>query len=168
MSARVTTWALCCSISSPSVIASIPSRKGWHAEVVRAGEVLLCKPLTYMNCSGQAVQPLCHFYKISPAETLVVLDDMALPLGKLRLRTNGSAGGHNGLQSIIDHVRTHGHSAFAGRDWRQERAGRRRQSCPWQVPADELTALEESLDRAVAAIDCAQTKGFEAAMNGFN
>ena len=144
------------------------SEKSWRAEVVRAGEVLFCKPLTYMNCSGEAVQPLSHFYKITPAETLVVLDDMALPLGKLRLRTNGSAGGHNGLQSIIDHAGT---TAIP-----RLRVGIGDKSAPdaavshvlGKFAADELSALEESLNRAVAAIDCAQSKGFEAAMNGFN
>jgi PTH1 family peptidyl-tRNA hydrolase len=82
------------------------SERAWHAEVGRAGEVFLCKPLTYMNRSGESVRPLSSFYKIPPDHVLVVLDDMALPLGKLRFRPGGSAGGHNGLQSIIDHFRT--------------------------------------------------------------
>src|SRR5277367_1989760 len=80
--------------------------KSWQAEVARAGDLLLCKPLTYMNLSGQAVRPLTQFYKIEPAQVLVILDDMALPLGKLRLRCNGSAGGHNGLSSVIEHLGT--------------------------------------------------------------
>lgn len=63
--------------------------------------VVLAKPLTFMNLSGQAVQWISHFYKI-PAENICVLyDDVALPLGQIRLRKNGSAGGHNGMKSII-------------------------------------------------------------------
>ena len=79
--------------------------KTWQAEVARTGDLLLCKPLTYMNLSGQSVRPLSQFYKIEPAQMLVILDDMALPLGKLRLRPDGSAvidageGFHIGLRA---------------------------------------------------------------------
>src|SRR5258708_34379348 len=59
-----------------------------------------------MNLSGQAVRPLSQFYKIEPAQVLVILDDMALPLGKLRFRASGSAGGHNGPQSVIEEFGT--------------------------------------------------------------
>ena len=82
--------------------AEFRTEKHWQAEVARTGDTLLCKPLTYMNLSGEAARAIGQFYKIEPAQTLVVLDDMALPLGKLRLRESGSAGGHNGLQSLID------------------------------------------------------------------
>ena len=67
-------------------------------------EVLLMKPQTYMNLSGEAVSEAARFYKIPPKRVLVVSDDVALPLGKLRDRTHGSAGGHNGLRSIISHL----------------------------------------------------------------
>src|SRR6185295_9430614 len=71
--------------------------KSWQAALARAGDLHLCKPLTYMNLSGIAVRAVSDFFKIAPAQILVVLDDMALPLGRLRLRAEGSAGGHNGL-----------------------------------------------------------------------
>ena len=67
---------------------------------------LLMKPVTYMNLSGEAVGEAARFYKLDPAHVLVVSDDVDLPLGKLRLRTGGSAGGHNGLKSIIQHLGT--------------------------------------------------------------
>lgn len=66
-----------------------------------AGRVLLAKPMTYMNSSGEAVGPLAAFYKIAPANILVVHDDLDLPLGRLRLRPNGSPGGQKGVASII-------------------------------------------------------------------
>jgi len=69
--------------------------------------VLLAKPLTYMNNSGLAVSHLMHHYKIELSRLLVVCDDLALPLGRLRLRGQGSSGGHKGLGSIIEHVHTH-------------------------------------------------------------
>ena len=63
--------------------------------------LFLMKPLTYMNASGIAVEAAAHFYKIPPERVLVLFDDISLPVGKLRIRKNGSAGGHNGLKSII-------------------------------------------------------------------
>ena len=68
--------------------------------------VLVMKPVTYMNLSGEAVGEAAKFYKIPPDHVLVVSDDVDLPLGRLRLRTGGSAGGHNGLKSIIQHLGT--------------------------------------------------------------
>lgn len=63
--------------------------------------LLLMKPLTFMNASGIAIEAAAHFYKIPPERVLVLFDDISLPVGKLRIRKNGSAGGHNGLKSII-------------------------------------------------------------------
>ena len=72
-----------------------------------AGEkVLVMEPITYMNLSGEAVRPAADFYRIPPDHVLVVSDDTALALGRLRIRTKGSAGGHNGLKSIIQHLGT--------------------------------------------------------------
>ncbi len=68
--------------------------------------VIVAKPLTFMNLSGQAVAGLAAFYKIDPVDVLVVTDDVALPLGRLRARPEGGAGGHNGLKSIIQHLGT--------------------------------------------------------------
>ena len=72
-----------------------------------AGEpVIVSKPLTFMNLSGQSVAATAGFYKIEPADVFIVTDDVALPLGRLRARRDGSAGGHNGLKSIIQHLGT--------------------------------------------------------------
>ncbi|MBE6998530.1 MAG: aminoacyl-tRNA hydrolase [Ruminococcaceae bacterium] len=79
-------------------------------DTVRVGEasVLLMKPQTFMNLSGDAVGPAARFYHIPPERVIVVSDDVSLPLGKLRVRTKGSAGGHNGLKSIIAALGTEG------------------------------------------------------------
>ncbi len=66
--------------------------------------VLLVQPLTYMNLSGETVSKLMHYYKIPPEQLLVIYDDTALPVGKIRLRSEGSAGGQNGMKSIIQHL----------------------------------------------------------------
>lgn len=140
--------------------------KSWQAEVARAGDLLLCKPLTYMNLSGQAVRPLSQFYKIEPSQVLVILDDIALPLGKLRFRTNGSAGGHNGLASVIEHFGTPAIPRLrigiggAERGMVDHVLGR--------FALEERPAVEQSLDRALEAIDCARTRGLGAAMNAYN
>ena len=120
-----------------------------QAEVGGQG-ALVMKPTTYMNLSGEAVGEAARFYHISPAQVLVISDDVDLPLGKLRLRTGGSAGGHNGLKSIIQHLGTDqfprikigvgdkphpdydmadwvlGRLQRIGRCWTRRRSGRRR------------------------------------------
>jgi PTH1 family peptidyl-tRNA hydrolase len=138
----------------------------WQAEVAKAGPVFLLKPLTYMNLSGQSVRAVADFYKIEPAQVLIVLDDFALPLGKLRFRTHGSSGGHNGLQSVIEHLGTPAVPRLrigigtATASTVDHVLGR--------FALDERALLAQSLDRAVEAIDCAQTRGLEAAMNTYN
>lgn len=74
--------------------------------VVGGKSVALVKPLTYMNLSGQAVAPLMRLYGLKPANVLVVADDLDLPVGKLRLRSKGSSGGHNGHKSLIQSLQT--------------------------------------------------------------
>ncbi len=72
------------------------------AQAVYEGQkLLLVKPQTYMNASGLSVEPAAHYYKLPPERILVLFDDISLPVGKLRIRKNGSAGGHNGLKSLI-------------------------------------------------------------------
>lgn len=72
----------------------------------KGNKVRLLKPLTYMNLSGQSIRAVTDWYKLSPEAVLIVYDDMDLPLGKLRLRLSGSAGGHNGMKSAIAHLGT--------------------------------------------------------------
>jgi PTH1 family peptidyl-tRNA hydrolase len=110
---------------------------------------------------------VADFYKITPSEILLILDEMALPLGTVRLRASGSAGGHNGLQSAIDHLGT--------RDVARLRIGIGAASPGEAVghvlgrfALEERDALEQGLSRAVEAVRCAQTDGLGAAMNFYN
>lgn len=73
---------------------------------IKDEDILFVKPLTYMNLSGEAVQAISDYYKISPEDIVIIHDDMDLPLGKLRLRKNGSGGGHNGVKNIIQMLST--------------------------------------------------------------
>lgn len=140
--------------------------KQWQAEVAAGEGVIYCKPTSYMNLSGKPVGAVARFYKVTPAEMLVVYDDLALPLGKLRLRAEGSAGGHNGMQSIIDHLGTPEvprlRLGIGGAT-----SGMVSHVLGRFSPA-ELPELEAALDRAVDAIEFAQTRGLQPAMNQFN
>ena len=72
----------------------------------KAGKIYLLKPLTYMNGSGEAIRAVLDWYKLPPSSVLIIYDDMDLPMGRLRLRLSGSAGGHNGMKSAIAHLGT--------------------------------------------------------------
>jgi PTH1 family peptidyl-tRNA hydrolase len=147
--------------------AQFRAEKKWQAEVAVAGDVWLCKPQTYMNLSGESVGALARFHKIDPAAVLVVLDDMALPLGRLRFRERGSAGGHNGLQNILDHLGTQDvprlRIGIGPAD-----PGAATNHVLGRFAVDERPLVEQALDRAVEAIQFAQSQDLPAAMNRFN
>jgi PTH1 family peptidyl-tRNA hydrolase len=90
--------------------ASFKDMDEFQAEVAKGsvGEhtVIIAKPWTFMNASGRSASALAHFYKVKPEHVILVSDDVSLPLGTLRVRTGGSAGGHNGLKSVIEHLKT--------------------------------------------------------------
>lgn len=127
----------------------------------------LTKPQTYMNLSGEAVACLLRYYKVSPADLLVVYDDRDLPLGRIRLREKGSAGGHRGVESII--------AALGTSDLPRLRIGIGRPSEMDAVDhvlggfsAEERPTAETALDRAVEAVECALQEGLAVAMNRYN
>ena len=141
--------------------------KSWQALWAKHEKVILVKPMSYVNRSGQPLAAVANFYKIVPAEILVVLDDMALELGRLRLRTEGGTGGHNGLESIILHFGT-------------EAIPRLRigiGAAPIEGATDyvlgrffeeEQRLVEKTIARAADAVKWAIDKGVLSAMNQFN
>ena len=137
-------------------------------EINLAGErVLLVKPQTYMNLSGTAVQKLAAFYRIPRADVLVVYDDLDLPLGKIRLRANGSSGGHHGMESIINHL--------GGSDIPRLRIGIGRPDPTQDIGhvlgnfhEDEMSILDDVLSRAEKALRVWARDGIVKAMNEFN
>ena len=151
------------------------SEKKWKAEVARSldGELVLAKPQTYMNLSGESVIKLCSFFKIPPAQVLVVYDDADLPLGRLRIRLSGSAGGHNGVKSLIQHFGTDsfprlkfgiGRNAGEKADPRHDMVGH----VLGKFSAEEAPDLEKSMARAAEAVNDALSSGLASAMNRFN
>ena len=143
------------------------TERDWKASMSKSGDLALCKPLTFMNLSGKSVRAVSDFYKIAPAEILVVLDDTALPLGRLRIRPEGSAGGHNGLKSVIEHLGTNAVPRLRIGIGEAE-PGEAIEHVLGRFGLDEKPALEQSLDRAEAAIACAMERGLQAAMNSYN
>ncbi|MGC8836974.1 MAG: aminoacyl-tRNA hydrolase [Anaerolineae bacterium] len=146
-------------------------RRKHHALVaegqIRGHLVVLAKPQTFMNLSGQAVRPLVRHYGVALEDLLVVHDDLDLELGVLRLRRQGSSGGHKGVQHIIDTLGT--------REFPRLRIGigRPTQGDPVEYvlsdfTLDESIAMDRALDRAVEAIVAWLELGIEAAMNAFN
>ncbi len=137
----------------------------------RVGEetVLLMKPQTYMNLSGEAVGEAAKFYKVPPERVLVVSDDVSLPTGKLRIRAKGSAGGHNGLKSIIQHLGTDAfprvkigvgappHPDYDMADWVLGR-----------FTGKDAQDMDAACARAWEAVETVITQGTEKAMSRFN
>jgi PTH1 family peptidyl-tRNA hydrolase len=144
-----------------------PNRK-WKALVACHEGIHYCKPASYMNLSGEPVSSISGFYKIPPAEILAVFDDVALPLGRLRLRTGGSDGGHNGMGSIILHLGTDKIPRLRFGIGAAEGATPLTDHVLGRFTKEEAAGLGESIDRAVAAIGMACDSGMQAAMNHFN
>lgn len=148
--------------------AAFRGSKEWMAEVASTDGLILCKPLSFMNRSGDPVSAVARYYRIDLAEILVAVDDVAIPLGKLRLRPSGSAGGHNGLQSIIDVLGTQEINRLRIGIGAPEGSGEMIGHVLGRFHSGEAPLLDESLDRAVEAIRYARQNGMVAAMNKFN
>lgn len=140
----------------------------WGAEVAAAEGVIFCKPTSFMNRSGEPVSAVARYYKVEPSEVFIVLDDVAIPLGKLRLRPSGSSGGHNGLRSIIDMLGTQEISRLRIGIGAPEGSGEMIGHVLGRFDPEEAVVLDEALDRAVVAIRFARENGIVAAMNKFN
>jgi len=130
--------------------------------------IVLCEPQTYMNSSGEAVGAVRDFYRVSPPQVLVVVDDADLPLGQLRLRPGGSSGGHHGLESIEQHLGT--------RDYPRLRVGIGRQDGQRQITghvlgrfgSTEIELIDKVLTVAAAQAETWLEAGIQKAMNQFN
>lgn len=132
-------------------------------------KVLVMKPVTYMNLSGEAVRQAADFYKVPPQHVLVVSDDTALAPGRLRIRTKGSAGGHNGLKNIIAHLGTDQfprirvgvgekpHPDYDLADW-----------VLGKLQGEDKKAVDAAVKRAADAVECFIQEGPDRAMNKFN
>jgi peptidyl-tRNA hydrolase, PTH1 family len=134
----------------------------------RGEKIVLVKPMTFMNLSGQAVRALADWYKPAVEDLIILYDDMDLPPGALRLRIKGSSGGHNGIKSIIAHLGT--------QEFYRMRIGIGRPAPGRDVIShvmsrfgkEERPLMDQTVKRAVEALECIVTEGFQKAMNRFN
>ena len=132
-------------------------------------KVLVMKPITYMNLSGEAVRQAVDFYKVAPDHVLVISDDTSLAVGRLRIRKGGSAGGHNGLKSIIQHLGSDQfprlkigvggkpHPDYDMADW-----------VLGKLQGEDKKTMDAAIKRAADAIECLLKEGTDKAMNKFN
>lgn len=131
-------------------------------------KVIILKPLTYMNLSGRSAGAAMRFFKVDPADMLVIFDDLDLPPGKLRLREAGGSGGHRGMKSIIEQI---GSEAFP-----RLKIGIGRPAPGWEVPdwvltpfsADDGPLVSAAMDRAVDAVRAYLLSGIDKSMSDFN
>jgi peptidyl-tRNA hydrolase, PTH1 family len=140
------------------------------AEISLASErIVLAKPLTYMNLSGNAVRPLLEKYGEGEARNLIVAcDDVALPFGMIRVRPQGSAGGQKGLQSIIDRLGNQNFPRLRLGIKPEHQVGQLKGFVLSQIPRKDFEALNQVLDRAAEAVETIIKDGVERAMQLFN
>ncbi|RYD33556.1 MAG: aminoacyl-tRNA hydrolase [Verrucomicrobiaceae bacterium] len=145
---------------------SVPKWQSHLAKIPGDGTLLL-KPQTFMNLSGRALQQILSFHKWSPENILVVYDDVSLPLGTLRFREKGSAGGHNGIKSILQHLHTDAFPRLKvgiGGSQPGEMVGH----VLGKFAPEERPALENTLATALAAVQLARSQGLAAAANRYH
>ena len=138
--------------------------------VIGGRKVILMKPLTYMNLSGEAVQEIVSYYKVDPADHLIVIsDDIDLPVGHLRIRKKGSAGGHNGLKNIIQHL---GMSEFTrirvGVGGKPDPGADLANHVLGHFTGEDKAVIEEACRKAAEAVECILEQGPDRAMNLYN
>ncbi len=162
------------------VVDKLAAQEGWKWNERRSRAVLasgnlglekvtLAKPITYMNLSGESVGELVRWYKLHPEDILVVYDELDLPIGKVRLRTSGSAGGHNGMDSIIRHLHTNVFPRLRIGIGRPTNTHMQGKDYVLGIPSlDERIQLEAGEDRAVEAIRLVITQGVGTTMNLIN
>ncbi|MED0962829.1 aminoacyl-tRNA hydrolase [Bacillus paramycoides] len=138
------------------------------AGFVNGEKIILLKPLTYMNLSGESIRPLMDYYKIDVEDFIVMYDDLDIPVGKLRLRMKGSAGGHNGVKSTISHLGT--------QEFQRIRMGIDRPKNGMKVvdyvlgrfTSEEISGVNQSIEKAADACEEWLNKPFLQIMNTFN
>lgn len=152
----------------------------WNAEVAKITaasaaeqDVLLMKPMTFMNLSGTAVASYARFFHLTAMQTLVVLDDVALPLGKLRFRRGGSAGGQRGLESILTHFSTEEVPRLrvgvsASEEGKDSSSKPLSQYVLSRFSKADLPQVQISIQRAVDALEYLQREGLDRTMNFYN
>lgn len=152
----------------------IPSSGAGHKALFGKGmiagqKVIVAKPMTYMNLSGESVRELVNYYKVDPeSELIVVYDDISLAPGQIRIRKKGSAGGHNGIKNIIAHLGTQVFKRVKVGVGEKPKGYDLADYVLSRFPKDERVLMEEAFERAGEAAVCMMNDTMEHAMNQFN
>lgn len=147
---------------------SFKKDKKFNGESLKIADTIFLKPHTFMNLSGQSVQSAMKFYDIELDDILIIYDDLALPLGKLRIREQGSSGGHNGIKSIINHVQSE--------TFKRVRIGidsneliDTKDYVLSKFSKNEMKTIEESIEKTVSLVeDFMKDTSFSTIMNKYN
>ena len=131
-------------------------------------KVILVKPQTYMNLSGNCVKEIADFYKVSSEEILVIYDDMDIEPGKIKIRKKGSSGGHNGMKSIIQMIGTDEFPRIRVGIGRPIHKGDEINYVIGAIPEEDLKRLDEGIEKAQKAVEEILRNGVDSAMNKYN
>lgn len=142
--------------------------KGEYAEVfINGTKHYVLKPQTYMNLSGESVQPMCAYYRIQPEDVVVIHDDMDIEFGRMKIKKGGSSGGHNGIKSITLHLGTENYIRIKmgiGKDVKKESIGH----VLGKFSQEETEKLDEFINFSVKAVVSIASDGLLKAMNAYN
>ena len=140
----------------------------YDTTIIEGKKAILLKPQTYMNLSGNCVQEFANFYKIEPENIIVIYDDMDIEPGQIKIRKKGSAGGHNGMKSIIQMLGTEEFTRIRIGIGRPKHNGDEINYVIGAIPEEEIPKLKEGTEKAKDAIIEILKNGIDSAMNKFN
>lgn len=140
----------------------------WTKAKIENEDVIVAKPMTYMNNSGEFIRPLADFYKIEPSDIIVIYDELALPVGRIKVTKEGSAAGHNGIKSIIANLGTEKFIKIRiGIDGDRHNASQI-DFVLMKYTVEEFAEQKKNIDRAVEAVISILKNGVDKTMNDFN
>ena len=140
----------------------------YESTIIEGHKVILIKPQTFMNLSGNCVQEFMNFYKIEKENIIVAYDDMDIEAGQIKIRKKGSAGGHNGMKSIVQMIGTEEFSRIRIGIGRPKHNGDEINYVIGAIPKEEIPQLEEGTEKAKEAVIEILKNGIDSAMNKFN
>lgn len=154
---------------SYNISMDIKKHKGICGKGIIAGEkVVLVKPQTYMNLSGECVREVMDYYKAAPEDVIIIFDDISLEPGKLRIRKKGSAGGHNGIKSIIAHLNSENFPRIKCGVGDKPKGYDLADYVLGHFSKEEIPVVQDEIKMAVKALECMVSDGYDAAMNQYN
>lgn len=136
--------------------------------IISGEKVILLKPLTYMNLSGECVGPAADYYKVEPENVIILFDDISLDVGRIRIRKKGSAGGHNGIKSIIAHLGSENFPRLKFGVGDKPKEMDLADYVLGRFSSQDEATVSEGIKRACEAVECMIGEGCDVAMNKYN